>query len=183
MALSVGQRVTLLRIDDMMAMTHRYELEVRQLEFPACSPHLLRQGGRQRVAVVRQRGKRKDFYLDLAADDILLDGWGLPFRTDTEGNGIMAGNACYNLVGNPEAIRECIEHKAAWPVSDDAKAKIVVARADRTTCNDDGLELLYPDIETHHAVINRMKDAYEVDLPAVFAPCGAKRLPSDQFPT
>jgi hypothetical protein len=26
-----------------------------------------------------------------------------------------------------------------------------------TKCNDDGLELLYPDIETHHAVIERFK--------------------------
>jgi hypothetical protein len=174
MAFSVGQRVTLLRIDDMLAMSHRYELEVRRVLDPEAVGY---EGRRQRVAVVRQRGKRKEFFLDLAADDILLEGWGLPFRTDTEGNGVMAGNACYNLVGNPEAIRECVEHKAAWPVSDDAKAKIIVARADRTTCNDDSLELLYPDIETHHAVINRIKDAYEVDLPAVLAPCGAKRLP------
>jgi len=29
-----------------------------------------------------------------------------------------------------------------------------------TTCDDSGLELLYPEIETHHAVINRLKAAY-----------------------
>ena len=29
MALAVGQRVTQLKIDDMLAMTHRHELEVR----------------------------------------------------------------------------------------------------------------------------------------------------------
>ena len=40
-----------------------------------------------------------------------------------------------------------------------AKAKIIVARAEQTKCNDDGLELLYPDIETHHAVIERLKAA------------------------
>jgi hypothetical protein len=44
-------------------------------------------------------------------------------------------------------------------VTDDAKAKIIVARSDRSKCNDDGLELLYPDIQTHHAVVNRMKGA------------------------
>jgi hypothetical protein len=154
MALAVGQRVTLLRIDDALAMTHRFELEVRQVVTPQAVGY---QGTRSRLAVVRQRGKRKDFYLDLAADDILLDGWGLPFRTDTEGGGVMAGNACYNLIGDPEAIRQCIESRAAVPVSDDAKAKIIVARGERTKCNDDGLQLLYPDIETHHAVINRIK--------------------------
>jgi hypothetical protein len=156
MALSVGQRVTLLKIDECMAMTHRYELEVRQVLTPEAIGY---EGRRQRVAVVRQRGKRKDQYLDLAADDILLDGWGLPFKADTECGGIMAGNACYNLIGEPEAIRQCIETKAAVPVSDAAKAKIIVARAERTKCNDEGLELLYPDIETHHAVIARFKEA------------------------
>jgi hypothetical protein len=34
-----------------------------------------------------------------------------------------------------------------------------VARTERTKCNDDGLELLYPDIPTHHTVIARFKAA------------------------
>lgn len=156
MALSVEQRVTLLKIDECLAMTHRYELEVRSLLEPQAVGY---QGCKQRVAVVRQRGKRKDFALDLGADDILLDGWGLPFRADTEGNGVFAGNACYNLVGDPEVIRQLIETKAVWPVSEDAKAKIIVSRQERTTCDDDGLILLFPDIQTHHAVVNRMKGA------------------------
>ncbi len=98
MPLSVGQRVTLLKIDDALAMTHRYELEIRQTLTPEPSGY---QGSKTRLAIVRQRGKRKNFYLDLAADDILLDGWGLPFSTDTEAGGAIAGNACYNLVGEP----------------------------------------------------------------------------------
>jgi hypothetical protein len=138
-----------------MAMTHRYELEVRTVLAAEAVGY---QGSKTRLAVVRQRGKRKDQYLDLAADDILLDGWALPLKTDTEGGGVMSGNACYNLVGEPETIRQVIETKAALPISDSAKAKIIVARGERTTCNDDGLALLYPEIETHHAVVNRMKD-------------------------
>jgi hypothetical protein len=143
-------------MDDCLAMTHRYELEVRQVLNPEAVGY---EGQRRGVAVVRQRGKRREQYLDLAADDILLDGWGLPFRTDTEGGGIMAGNACYNRVGEPETIRQCIETRAVFPVSDAAKAKIIVARSERTKCNDDGLDLLYPDIETYHAVIDRFKAA------------------------
>src|SRR5262249_24598491 len=138
-------------------MTHRHELEVRREMTPEAVGY---EGRQQRVAVVRQRGKRKDQYLDLAGDDILLDGWGLPFKTDTEGNGVMAGNACYNLIGDPEVIRQHIETQAVLPVSDKAKAKIIVARAERTKCDDDGLELLYPDIETHHAVIDSFKEAH-----------------------
>jgi hypothetical protein len=155
MSLTQGQRVTLLTIDDMMAMTHRHELEIRQVLEPEAVGY---EGRNQRVAIVRQRGKRKDRYLDLAADDILLDGWNVPFRADNEEGHIWAGNACFNLVGDPEAIRQYIETRAALPVTDVAKAKIIVGRSARTTCNDDGLELLYPDIETHHAVINRFKE-------------------------
>ncbi len=136
-------------------MTHRYEMEVRSVLEPQAVGY---EGRRQRVAVVRQRGRRKDLYLDLAADDILLDGWALPFHTDTE-SGVIAGNACYNLVGDPEAIRRCIENRAIVRVSDEAKAKIIVGRCERTKCDDDGLILLYPDIGTHHAVVNRLKSA------------------------
>src|SRR5262249_30337940 len=141
MALSVGQRVSLLKIDDCLAMSHRYEVEVRSALDPQRVGY---EGRRQRVAIVRQRGKRKEWYLDLGHDDILLDGWGLPFRTDTEVGGVMAGNACYNLIGDPEAIRQCIETRTAWPVSETAKAKILVSREARTTCDDSRVELLYP---------------------------------------
>src|SRR4051812_34718345 len=64
MTLASGQRVTLLRIDDMLAMTHRYELQVRSVTDPQRVGY---EGHRCRVAIVRQPGKRKDFYLDLAA--------------------------------------------------------------------------------------------------------------------
>src|SRR5262245_60156936 len=105
-SMTLGQRVTLLKIDDALAMTHRYELEIRSVLEPEAVGY---EGRNQRVATVRQRGKRKDFYLDLAKDDILLDGWGLPFKTDTECAGVWCGNACYNLIGDPEAIRQLIE--------------------------------------------------------------------------
>ena len=47
---------------------------------------------------------------------------------------------------------------AAWTISDAAKAKIIVGCAERATCDDEGQDLVYPDIDTHHAVINRMKE-------------------------
>lgn len=159
MTLAVGQRVTLLKIDDCLAMSHRYEMEVRRVLPPAPVGY---QGRKTRLAVIRQRGKRKELFFDVEADDIVLDGWDLPFRTDTEGSGVFSGNACYNLIGEAEAIRQCIESRAALPVSDSAKAKIIVGQSARTTCDDTGLALLYPDIETHHAVVNRMKERLEV---------------------
>jgi hypothetical protein len=154
MTLFVGQRVTLLKIDECLARTHRHELEIRK----ALEPEAVGYGKRNtRLAVIRQHGKRKEFFLDVAADDILLDGWNLPFRTDTECNRVWAGNACYNLVGDAEAIRQVIETKALIPVTESAKAKIIVSTGPRTKCTDEGTALLYPEIETHHAVVNRMK--------------------------
>ena len=55
------------------------------------------------ISTIWQRRKRQDFYLDLSAYDIVLDGWSPPFRTDTEGGRTMAGNACYNLVGDSDS--------------------------------------------------------------------------------
>jgi hypothetical protein len=49
------------------------------------------------------------------------------------------------------------------PVSDGAKAKIIVARTERTTCDDSEVALLYPEIDTHHAIINRMKDTLGIN--------------------
>jgi hypothetical protein len=158
MALTKGQRITLLKIDEALAMSHSYEMEIRQ----TLDPHPVGYEGRKtRVAIVRQRGKRKDLYLDLGADEIVLDSWEVPFRTDTECAGVMAGNACYNLVGEPEVIRDWIETRAALPITDGAKAKIIVSRDERIKCDDSKCELLYPDIETGHAVVNRLKATTE----------------------
>jgi hypothetical protein len=155
MNMTIGQRVTLLKIDDLLAMCHRFELEVRSVVNPP--QPIGHEPGKMRVATVRQRGKRNDFFLALESDDILLDGWDQPFLADTEGNGVFEGNACYNFVGDADAIRTAIETTAVVPVSDAAKAKIIIWAVQATTCDASGGKLLYPDIETHHAVINRMK--------------------------
>ncbi|MFL5329899.1 MAG: hypothetical protein ACJ8C4_13400 [Gemmataceae bacterium] len=155
MALSIGQRVTLLKIDEAFAMSHRYEVEVRSVLDGEAVGY---QGRKRRMATVRQRGKRKEFFLDLGNDDILLDGWNLPFQTDTEAGTIMAGNACYNLVGDPEAIRDCIQSLAVVPVTEGARAKIIVSRVPRTCCDDSETQLLYPELEIDHAVVSRMKE-------------------------
>jgi hypothetical protein len=57
--------------------------------------------------------------------------------------------------GDPRVI----ETRAVAPVSDSARARTIVARGRRTKCNDDGLCLLYLEIGTHQAIINRLKGA------------------------
>jgi hypothetical protein len=158
--LRAGQHITLLKIDEMMAMTHRYEVAVAAPEPLRCHGYDNRQ---LRVAVVVQRGKRKRQYLDLRAEQIVLDGWDLPFKADTEGGRVWRGNACYNLVGDPDAIWACMETKAVFPICEQAKAKIFVSRDFATQCDDEA-ELLYPDIRTGHAVVNRFKEAHGKDF-------------------
>lgn len=48
-----------------------------------------------------------------------------------------------------------MEGRAVVPIRDEAKAKIIVTRAERT--KDENPVLLYPEIDTYHAVVNRMK--------------------------
>jgi hypothetical protein len=165
--LHAGQRITLLKIDDMMALTHRYELQVATLVDPV---ELVGYHKARRVAVVKQRGKRKPQYLDLRGDEILLDGWDVPFKADTEGASVFSGNACFNLVGDAEAIRACLESRAVFPISDDAKAKVFVWPANRSTCGDEGVIILWPEIDTHHAVVNRVKAESEARRTSELAP-------------
>ncbi|MBY0523778.1 MAG: hypothetical protein K2R98_10295 [Gemmataceae bacterium] len=47
-ALTVGQRVTLLKIDDMMAMSHRHDLEILALSIRDVEPRV----GRHRLGAI-----------------------------------------------------------------------------------------------------------------------------------
>jgi hypothetical protein len=61
-------------------------------------------------------------------------------------------------VDDTEAIRRVIKTQAVLPVSDGAMAKVIVVRSARMACGDNGQDLLYPEIDTQHAVVNRTKD-------------------------
>ena len=152
-----GQKVTMIGIDSMMAMCHRKEITVKGvLDEP-------KQVGYQqqttRYGVYAQRKKRKKFYLDSRPSSmIFLNGWDLPIRVDTDLRvGIMRGNACFNLIGDPETLKALLDGSII-PVTDQQKAQVVLCGLDRT-CGDDSADtLLYPEIQTGHAVINRMKE-------------------------
>ena len=155
--LQVGQKLTLVWIDDMMALTHRQEIEVRSVSEPIKVGY---EGRNTRVGTYRVRGKRKDFFLDLKPDALVFDGWDIPFKADTEDSSCFSGNACFNLVGDPAVIREWIETKQLnTSVGDHARAKILVWPAkERDSLTIGEGTLLYPEIDTHHVVINRIKE-------------------------
>ena len=71
---------------------------------------------------------------------------------------MFSGNACFNLVGDLHVIKHWMENEIVFPIPDDARAKIIVYAGSRNVGNDEGAQLLYPEIRTHHAVVNRIKD-------------------------
>jgi hypothetical protein len=155
--LQVGQKLTLVWIDDMMALTHRQEIEVRSVIEPIKVGY---EGKNTRVGTYRVRGKRKEFFLDLKLDTLVFDCWDVPFKADTEDSSCFSGNACFNLVGDPAVIREWVDTRQLNSgVGDQAKAKILVWPAkERDSLTIGEGTLLYPEIDTHHAVINRIKE-------------------------
>jgi hypothetical protein len=153
--LHVGQKLTLIGIDDALAITHRIEIEIRGVQPPQPTGY---RNEKTRLGTYRQRGKRQEFYLTLAKDTLVFEGWDIPFQVDTDGGGMFSGNACYNLVGDPAVIRQWIETRQLNPeVGDEARAKILVWPEKRDNVNAEGT-LLYPEIRTSHAVIKRMKE-------------------------
>ncbi len=154
--LKVGQKLTIFTIDSILAMTHRRLIEIRAVE-----PEPKRAGfdNSLRLGTYRERGKRrKEFYLDLPHDALVFDGWDVPFTADTDSEaGMISGNACLNLVGDPAVIREWIESKQLnSEVGDQVKAKILVWPAERSNIRVQP-KRLYPELETRHAVIESLK--------------------------
>jgi hypothetical protein len=137
---------TLFYIDDVMAMTHA----VRQLTI-LVEPS---SNGKSEYTWL-PRGKRKPARVRLGPEwSILLEG-DAPFRVDTECARMMSGNACFNFIGDVEVIRAALQDQ-----SDDVKAKCLVWSEGR------GAEaepvIVFPDIQTHHAAINRHKEKQAV---------------------
>jgi len=98
--------------------------------------------------------KRKMFRFQPDDDTMIFNGHDIPFKTDMEEmqehGGCMRGNACFNFVGDRDTIRQYIDEKQLNPAFD-GKANIVL-------CHGEEEEPLYPELETGHAVIRRMKE-------------------------
>lgn len=157
-----GMKLTVINIDGMMAMSHRKEILVKSI----CEP--LRTGYQKdklRIGTMTQRGKRKEFYLDVERGMLFFEGWDLPLKVDTDKTqselsmtgfncSTMRGNACYNFVGDKKVIKDYLLNKQINDeVQDEHLAKCLIING-----NDHDGELLFPEIETGHAVINQIKN-------------------------
>jgi len=154
---TVGQRVTIIGIGG-IGHTTKTEMTVVSICEPTMSGGCR---GAARYGTFKPRGKRKTYYLTVDNDSLVFNGWDLPILIDSEipSYGGFQGNACLNVSMNGltdlSYLRKWIEdHNLNPAFGDQEKAKILVPGA---TINDEST-LLYPEIETHHAVINGMKD-------------------------
>ncbi len=177
MKLTPKQKLTIFSISESMANTNSREIEiVSVLDTP--EPRLNYVNGPltgHRFGTFKERGKRKTYFLDIRLDALVFEGWDLPLITDwdiarADGCTRFSGNACYNLglrqnAGDPPAPSPAHEALLArsiietlninLPLADSTKAKCLLCRPGDGY--DDG-ELLWPEIEVAHAVINRMKE-------------------------
>jgi hypothetical protein len=151
-----GRKLTIFTIDSILAMTHRKFIEIRTVEK---EPKRMGYDNNLRLGTYRERGARpKEFFFDLPSDALVFDGWDVPFTADTDGGGMISGNACFNLVGDPAVIRDWIETKQLnSEVGDGVKGTILVWPEDRSNIDVEP-KLLYPELETRNSVIDDLKE-------------------------
>lgn len=144
-----GMRLTVISISSFMAHTMRQEIEIT--------------GTQDEKVTFKLRGKRKEFYFQPEHDNIILNGWDLPIKVDSDSSAGFAGNACYNLVAeSPEALKAILA-ESLLPLDDTTKAKIFFISNEQFKNRDiHNGALLHPDIETSHAVINRYKEKHQL---------------------
>lgn len=154
---TVGGKYSLYHIDSMMAMSHKTEIKVQDIE-----PE---QG---RIIFTKPRG-RKRFILRLESKDYqsapmkpyvggIFEGWDQPIKCDTEQkSGVMRGNACMNFIGTVEAIREWIDNNQLNPGF--RKDNIIAIDPDKANvCGETPETVVYPELVEpgRHAVIDRL---------------------------
>ena len=102
------------------------------------------------TSTFKARGKRKIYKLRIDKGDLVFEGWDLPIKLDTETN-TCRGNACYNFVTNePEKLKEFIKTKN---LNDEFYNYAHILWIDGEEEN-----LLYPELNSHHAVIERIRN-------------------------
>lgn len=134
--LKTGVLYTIFNMDSFMALTHRKEVIIT--------------GVLNDRYTFKLKGKRKEFYLDLDECTAVFEGL-TPFKADSEFDSFR-GNACINIVGDLETIKEYFETRQLNPYFE--KWRVLIVGEDTKTPE----RVLYPEIaqEQHHAVIERI---------------------------
>jgi hypothetical protein len=184
--LRAGMKLTIISISEFMAHTQRSEVTVVSVTEPIRCGY---NDEKYRCGSFKNRGKRKTYYLDLKDDTIVFEGWDLPIRTDSEvlpGNAAsgcyksFSGNACFNLCGNPDTIRDYIDNRNLNPIFNPIEKGKVVHCGGLDVKDDGDGTLLYPDVEIRHAVVDRIRASQPPPSPSQEEPSGTLTGPTSR---
>lgn len=159
-AMKVGGKYTCFHIDSMMAMTHKAEIQVKEIN-PEHFVFVAR--GKRKLLMKRWESRSYQSAPLEPIDWAIFEGWDQPITCDTDRYGqgsvsIMRGNACYNFMGTPEQVRAWIEAGQLNPFFETYKALAIEGQLET---------VVFPEhvITGNHAVIDRlMTDNPEVTV-------------------
>lgn len=165
-ALVAGQKLTIISISEGMAHTTRREVQLKTVTEPTFQPAYVRATrGKVRVGTFTQPPKRKEYHLDIRPNDVVLNGWNrkdmlidseYTEKTNGDAGGYsFSGNACLNLSceAGPERLKAILDEENLNPAWNDEGRGRVLYTAEGTSPEDS--VPLYPEIEIHHAVMER----------------------------
>lgn len=170
--LTVGAKYTVYSLSGMATTTRREIIITDTLETPEYRPSYASDNpsvyGTWRLGAYREYRKRKAYHLDLQMSKaLIIPGWH-HLKTDADEYHAFSGNACLNIAGTTQEVRELVDKNINRHFSN--HDIILAYPAPHTELPDhDGL-LVYPDHPTTHAVILRTRDnlaAREQELAAI----------------
>ena len=153
----VGGKYTLYKIDECMAMTHKTEINVKEIRDDGNSVIFSKPKGRKRF-ILKLESRSYQSAPMLPYRGAIFEDWNQPIHCDTEySSGVMRGNACYNFVGSELEIRVWIETGQLNPFFDKSSV-LAIDRQNRDVCGEEPETVVFPEaVETgRHAVIDRI---------------------------
>ena len=146
------KELTIIQISEMMAMTSKRILIVDRLE-KGSSYY-----GENLNIIYKEPRKRKLYILGINSNNIkntlLFKGLRNDIKTDSDCEGVMRGNALLNLGHEVETIKNLVENEN---LNDYLNKAYLLAVGE----NNDKEVPVYPEVETSHAVMSRIKEKLE----------------------
>lgn len=174
---------TLIGISDSMANTTHDEIIVASLlPEPLFRPRYSNSTqGNWRYGTFKLKGKRKEYYLEIRTEDtlvfaghgVVMRDWDLP-RRNSGGGGFtvkkFAGNACINLGGTVEFIRQLVTEKNLNPAFQGHELVMAIPPlgdgtygSENSHDHDDGIPV-FPETPSTHAVVTRIREKHRPAL-------------------
>ena len=162
--LTAGEKYTIYSLSGMATTSHREIILTSVLDTPEYRKSYVSDTpsvhGNWRLGTYREFRKRKQYHLDVKADQtLILQGWG-HMETDAEAYNCYCGNACLNFAGSVDEVKEMVRLNINLHFSN---FDIILAypKPHSELPDHDG-QMVYPDHPTTHAVVQRTRENLEV---------------------